>query len=555
MIWGDSARVLRAVLRNSALQRALIGFTLFWTAECGVWVAILVYGYEVGGAAGAAVSALIGLIPSTLFALVASPLGDLMTRERALALGYAAQAATMGLAAGAIATGQPIWVVYLCIALVSCALTLTRPVYSAMLSSLAHAPEELTAANAVSSWAEGLGVFAGPMIAGLLLAISGAGLAFAAMALAQIAAAILASGVSAHPDAGGEGAAPASHHMSLVRDVAEGLRELRHEKGASALLLLVGCQFAIIGMLDVLSVELAFSVLSLDPSGPGILSAALGLGGLFGATVAMIRLAQKRLASPFVLGALANGVPLLLFGLPLAFDLMAAITLLAVAGGGKSFADVTGRTLLQRSVREDTLARVFGLQEGLSDAGMAVGTVLAPLLVVWCGARGALVGAGLFLPGAAVLAWRRLWVLDDRAIVPERELEILRRILFMEPLNPLMLERMASRVIPVTASYGDVVIQQGDPGDRFYVIEEGKIRVTVHGRHIAELGAGSYFGEIALLRNVRRTASVTALGPVKLLALERDEFLAAVTGSRRSAEAAEVEIARRLDQDAVAEGR
>ena len=107
----------------------------------------------------------------------------------------------------------------------------------------------------------------------------------------------------------------------------------------------------------------------------------------------------------------------------------------------------------------------------------------------------------------------------------------------------------------MTASYGDVVIQQGDPGDRFYAIEEGKIRVTVHGRHIAELGAGSYFGEIALLRNVRRTASVTALGPVKLLALERDEFLAAVTGSRRSAEAAEVEIARRLDQDAVAEGR
>src|SRR5437764_2643709 len=547
MIWGDSARVLRAVLRNSALQRALIGFTLFWTAECGVWVAILVYGYEVGGAAGAAVSALIGLIPSTLFALVASPLGDLMTRERALALGYAAQAATMGLAAGAIATGQPIWVVYLCIALMSCALTLTRPVYSAMLSSLAHAPEELTAANAVSSWAEGLGVFAGPMIAGLLLAISGAGLAFAAMALAQIAAAILASGVSAHPDAGGEGAAPASHHMSLVRDVAEGLRELRHEKGASALLLLVGCQFAIIGMLDVLSVELAFSVLSLDQSGPGILSAALGIGGLFGATFAMIRLAQKRLASPFLLGALANGVPLLLFGLPLAFELLAAIALLAVAGAGKAFADVTGKTLLQRSVREDTQARVFGLQEGLSDAGMALGTVLAPLFVAWFGARGALGGAGVFLPAAAVLAWRRLQVLDNRAVVPERELEFLRRIPFMEALTPLTLERLASRMVLIPAAYGDMIIRQGDPGDRFYVVEEGTVRVTANGRHIAVLGPGSYFGEIALLRNILRTASVTAQGPAQLLALEREEFLAAVTGSRRSAEVVDAEIVRRLD--------
>ena len=331
------------------------------------------------------------------------------------------------------------------------------------------------------------------------------------------------------------------------------MRELRHEKGASALLLLVGCQFAIIGMLDVLSVELAFNVLSLDPSGPGILSASLGIGGLVGATFAMIRLAQKRLAFPFVVGALANGVPLLLFGLPLAFELMAAVSLLAVAGAGKSFADVTGRTLLQRSVREDTLARVFGFQEGLSDAGMALGTVMAPLSVAWVGAQGALVGAGLFLGGAALLAWSRLRALDRRAVVPEQEMELLRRIPFMQALNPLVLERLASRLVPVAAVYGDAVIRQGDPGDRFYAIKQGKVRVSVHGRHIAELGPGMYFGEIALLRNVVRTASVTALGPLKLLALERDEFLAAVTGSKRSAEVAEAEIARRLEEDAAAE--
>lgn len=546
MIWGDSVRVLRTVLGSSSLQRALIGFTLFWTAECGVWVAILVYGYDVGGATGAAVSALMGLIPSTFFAPVGSSLGDRMSRERALAFGYVAQAVTMGLTAGAIFAGQPVWVIYLCVALVSCALTLTRPVYSALLSSLSHTPEELTAANAVSSWAEGLGVFAGPVIAGLLLAVSGPGLAFVAMAVAQVVAAVLALGVSSHPDSAADAGTPATHPL-LIKEVADGFRELRHEKGASVLLLLVGCQFAIIGMLDVLSVELAFSVLSLDPSGPGILSAALGVGGLFGATFAMIRLGQKRLASPFLFGALANGVPLLLFGLPLALELMAAIALLAIAGGGKSFADVTGRTLLQRTVRNDTLARVFGLQEGLSDAGMALGTVLAPMLVAWFGARGALVGAGVFLPAAAVLSWSRLQVLDDRAIVPERELEILRRIPFMEALTPLTLERLASRIVPITASYGEAVIQQGDRGDRFYVVDEGTVEVTVNSRHIAVLGPGNYFGEIALLRNVPRTASVTARGPVKLLPLEREEFLTAVTGTRRSAEVADTEIARRLD--------
>src|SRR5207248_2780918 len=191
-------------------------------------------------------------------------------------------------------------------------------------------------------------------------------------------------------------------------------------------------------------VELAFNVLSLDPSGPGVLSAALGIGGLFGATFAMIRLAQKRLASPFLLGALANGVPLLLFGLPLAFELLAAIALLAVAGAGKAFADVTGKTLLQRSVREDTQARVFGLQEGLSDAGMALGTVLAPLFVAWFGARGALAGAGGCLPAAARLAWRRLQVLGNRPAVPERERAFSPRIPSNESLTPLTVERPAA---------------------------------------------------------------------------------------------------------------
>src|SRR6185437_15408175 len=98
-------------------------------------------------------------------------------------------------------------------------------------------------ANAVSSWAEGLGVFAGPMLAGLLLAVSGGGLAFAAMGIAQIAAAVLALGVAAHPDSAGETGTATADHSSLLRDIAEGVRELRHEKGASALLLLVGCQF------------------------------------------------------------------------------------------------------------------------------------------------------------------------------------------------------------------------------------------------------------------------------------------------------------------------
>ena len=93
---------------------------------------------------------------------------------------------------------------------------------------------------------------------------------------------------------------------------------------------------------------------------------------------------------------------------------------------------------------------------------------------------------------------------------------------------------------------GTEVIRQGDPGDRFYVIESGRLRVTVDGAPAGELGPGEFFGEIALLRNVPRTATVTAETESRLHALDREEFLAAVTGHAPSARAADAVVGARL---------
>ena len=181
-------------------------------------------------------------------------------------------------------------------------------------------------------------------------------------------------------------------------------------------------------------------------------------------------------------------------------------------------------------------------------AGLAIGAVLAPILVSLFGSRGAFVAAGVFLPAMGVFTWGRLRSLDARAKVPGEELSLLRSLALFQPLAPPVLERLSWNLIPVEASAGTVVITEGDAGDRFYIIEEGRAEVSVSGAPLATLGPGDYFGEIALLRDVPRTATVTAEGDLRLLALERDEFLAALTGSPVAAEAADREASRRLDE-------
>jgi MFS family permease len=310
----------------------------------------------------------------------------------------------------------------------------------------------------------------------------------------------------------------------------EGFREIRRRPGARLLLGFVTGQTAVIGALDVLTVILAYGVLSMGPAGPGVLSAAVGVGGLLGAAAAMTLIGRSRLAPAFVLGVVVVGVPIALVAL--AQGPLTAILLLGVAGVGKSFFDVTARTLLQRTVDDDVLARVFGVQEGLSMAALAVGSAIAPILVVTIGVDATFVLAGLSLPVVALFVLHRIRSVDrDARLADPADVALLRGTPIFEPLGPASIERVARNLVQIEADPGMIVIREGDPGDRFYVIEEGEVEVSRHGEPLAKLGPGDFFGEIALLRNVPRTATVTASGAASLRSLDRAQFLAAVTGS------------------------
>lgn len=529
---------LSAILRNRALRRVLLAFAIYRPTESAQWIAILVYAYRDGGTRAMGVAALALLIPASLLAPFVAQLGDRMPRERALALSYLVQGGAAGLTAVALIAELSSAAVYASAVVLNVAITATRPMHLSLLPELSETPAQLTAANALTSSLEGFAIFIGPLLTGVMLALQGPELVFIVMAAALTAMGALVLAVHAR-----------SRIVELrepaVGGALAGFRELRRRPGARLLLGFVTGQTIVIGALDVLTVVLAYGVLSMGPAGPGMLSAAVGVGGLVGAAATVTLIGRERLAPAFFLGVITIGLPIALVAL--AAGPIAAVILLGAAGIGKSFFDVASRTLLQRSVDDDVLARVFGVQEGLMMGALGVGSVLAPLVVAWVGVDTAFVIAGLALPVSALLAFGRIRGVDrEAALVDGADVALLRGTPIFGPLGLANLERVARKLIPVEVASGAVLIREGEPGDRFYVIADGAVEVSRHGQPIAKLGPGEYVGEIALLRDVPRTATVVATEPTTLRALERSQFLAAVTGSPTGAVALAEEMDRRI---------
>jgi len=301
-------------------------------------------------------------------------------------------------------------------------------------------------------------------------------------------------------------------------------------------------QTLVAGALNVLIVVSALRLLELGEEGVGFLNSAVGIGGLVGALVSAA-LIGRRLTSNFLVGILLWGLPIALIGLfP---EPVPALLFLALVGLGNTLVDVSAFTLLQRTVPDEVLARVFGAVQGLWVGTIGIGAIVAPVLIAALGIRGALIVTGAFLPILATLLRRRLSPLDE-VPVPVRELQLLRGIEIFKPLPPPVLESLAQALSPVRVEAGREVFREGEMGDRFYIVADGEVEIVQDGQVVNLTGPGGFFGEISLLRDVPRTATVRARTEVELRALERDEFIAAVTGHAASAEAADSVVATRL---------
>ena len=527
---------LRTVLAAVPLRRSLLAYLLFNTAEWAIWVAVLVFAYDYGGTTATAIAAVAQLLPAAIIAPLATSLADGAPRERLLSWTYLLQAGMMALTVVLFMLDAPPLLILLGAVLVSVSISLSRPIYLAALPAFAGNTAQLTAANSVSTMAESLAVLAGPAIAAAVTASAGTWQVFAVFAAGQLIAALLVRRQThAQPDV-----TVTARSRVRLSDATDAIAELRAYPSGLLLIGYVGAAFLLVGMADVLAVVLSFEILDLGPSGPGLLISAMGFGGIAGAAASIMLAGRRRLGPALTGSLLLAGAPFALAGL--STQLLAVVLLLAAAGAGKSLLDVAARTLLQRSVDEDVLARAFGVQEGLMMLALAIGSLSVPLLVALFGQRGAFVAAGLILPMMGALTWARLRSVDAAAQPPPLSLALLRRVPMFGHLPAPVLERMASRMMPVEFAAGDTVIRQGDDGEHFYVVESGRLEVTVDGQPRPPLGPGDSFGEIAMMRDVPRTASIFAATASRLWALDRGTFLAAITGSRR-VEAAAARVA------------
>jgi Cyclic nucleotide-binding domain/Major Facilitator Superfamily len=541
-------RVWRGLAANTAVLRVLAAYTLFTLTEYTVWIAMLVYAYGRGGAATAGVVAVVQLAPAAVVAPLAASVADRRSPLVLLAGGYLTQAIAMGGTAAAMAAGLPL-AAYAGAVVAGTAVTATRPAQSALLPSVAVTPDQLTAANVVAGWLEAAGIAAAGLMAGALISAAAMWCAFAVCAALGLLAALLVARLrTTAADALGPAAGtrppeitPAATEATIAASttaaatepdadaagVRTSLRLAFGQRRLRLMLALLTADAVMLGGLDLLFVIVARAVLGRPPGWAGYLQFAVGAGAILAATVSAV-LVGRRLGGPILSAALAfsGALAAVAFGPGVA----GTVILLAIAGAGHSLLELATRTLMQRSVPPRLIGRVFGFLEGLTMAGLALGAMLVPVLVYLGGSRLAVLGVAAVLPLAAVAGGRAVLRLDAGTAVPVVEISLLRALPLFAELPAPAIESLAAALRPVQLSAGEALIREGDPGNAYYAIAAGELDATRGGQFLNRLGRGEGVGEIALLRAVPRTATVTARTAATVYRLDRDPFLAAVLG-------------------------
>ena len=515
-----------------------------WAGDSAFMVALGVVAFRDGGVAAVGVVTAARMAPAALLAPFLATMADRVRRERVLSWVGLTRAAMLGCAAVVTAAGGPAAATYGFAVLATVAMTLFRPAHSALLPALAKSPRELTSANAVRGMLDSLATFGGPIIAAVLLATSGPAAVFAACSAASLLAGLV---VLALPYDTPPRSATAPR---AGREMLQGFTAIAADRRLGLITALGLAQTFTRGCLTVFAVVVAIDLLDMGDPGVGVLNAAVGAGGLFGSFLAFALVRRGGLAAWFGVGIALFGAPLALIGvLP---QQAAAIVLLGLVGIGNALIDVGGFTMLARLADETVLARMFAGFEAILTLGVAAGGLLAPVFIELLGVRGALVAVGFIAPLAVAVSWPALRRLDVRMHVRDADIDMLRGVPMLGALPAATIEQLGAGLEHAEFAPREAVFEQGEPGERFYVVESGRAEVVRDGHVVATLGRGDCFGEIALLRNQARTATIraSAEASMRVGVLPRSVFLTAVTGYPASSAAGEEVVTVRLRADA-----
>ena len=539
-------KTVRAVLRLRSLRRLVPAFLAFSVTEWASWIGLVVFAYSRGGPAEAGIVAGVVFLPSIIVAPAASMFGDRRPRAKVLAGAYAVLSVAMAATAVALWVAPPI-VGYAMATLAATSITLVRPAHAALLPEVVQKPEELAVANAASGTVEGLGALIGPLVAGFVVGLAGPAAVYGVIAILTLGStlAVLPLALAARPLE----VATLPRRGGLVRELGAGLRTVLGDRRLFAVMAVLSGAIALLGAFNVLMTVIAIDLLGGDESTIGYVAAVAGLGSVLGAGATGLLMSRERLATVYVAAGALFAAAVAVIGL--GPGPVVILVCLVLSGVGWAFVYVEALTLAQRLAGDDVMSRVFGVMESAMMASQALGALAVPVLIALVGMMPAIVVSGLAFGIVVAVAAPTLIRADRLAPSRVRQLRALRGVPMFGPLSAPVLERLATAATMNRVDAGQAIIAAGEVGDRFYVILAGEVEVTTPVGGHRRQATGDSFGEIALLRDIPRTATVTAITPTELLALDRGAFLEALTGQPRSRALADAETRRRLEADVV----
>jgi predicted MFS family arabinose efflux permease len=547
----DARSSIVSVFRNPSLRRIQLALAGSMIGDWAYSTAVIVWAYGVGGAKAVGVWGAIRFVLMAIASPLGSALADRLPRKAVMVAADLARAVAVVAATLCLWAGTPAWPIYVLATAASLLGCVFRPAQMALLPSLTDRPEELTAANGTASTIESLAFFVGPAIGATLVAVTNVETVFLLNAATFVISALLVLGVRPHAthegsDSGSDdpsnGNAGGADQPGMLAEMAAGFTTIKANRDLVMVLVLVCTQTVVAGASLVYAVIFAVDIVGTGPEGVGYIDSVFGVGAIVGGFFAIARAARSHIANDLAVGTILWALPLLLVvAWPSSVTVFASAV---VMGFGNPLVDVNFATIVQRITPDAVLGRVFGAFEGSLIAGMAVGSAVMPFLVHWVGLRPALtiLALAIALPAFAYLP--RCRRLDTTLVEPEGT-SLLRAIPMFSPLTRATLENLARQLTHESAPAGTVVVREGEESDRFLVISSGSVRVTQGEQVLRTEDVGDYFGEIGLLRDVPRTATVTAVEDTDLLSLSRADFLDAVSGEE-SRMAADDIIARRL---------
>ena len=520
----SSGRAMAAFWHSRALRPVGVARAAGTAAEWMWYTAVTVFAYQLGGVPAVGVIAVASVLPAAVLSPVLGYLVDRYPRHRVLTGAVAVRAVALGLAAVSYYAGTSVAVLAGFTALEGVATLLVRPATTALLPLITRRPAELVSAQATLGAVDSAGLLLGSIAGGLVLSVATAGVAFSAAAAVALAAVV--AGAFVRTEMADVPPEPAGGLGRALRQSLRGFPAIAADR-VWVVALATWAALLLSGATEVFVVAIAFELLDLPEFGPGVLTACIGLGGILGGA-AMSGIVGRRLGPWLVLAVVLMGASLTTVALVASTGVV--IVLLAALGGGLAIAVVAGQTQLQRLVRDAEVGRALGVTEAVGFFALALGAAAAPRLIVWIGLRPTLSAVGLAGVALALVLARPLRHLDERVGTHLDEVEALDGIAFLDPLPNAARARIASRVASIDVADGEVVTFQGEDADSFYIVDEGRLEVLIDARRVNTLGAGEFFGELALLADEPRMATVRAVEPTILRALRRQDFLTVVTG-------------------------